>query len=71
MTTYAVTRSLAALDQTSPRKRIILNVLERAKDAGDQTVIAACRRLLNAETIGFRTHATPADRKLVAAFAND
>jgi hypothetical protein len=32
----------------SPRYRIAMEVLECAKDAGDATVIAACRRFIRA-----------------------
>lgn len=33
--------------RTSPRYRIAMEVLECAKDAGDQAVIAACRRFIS------------------------
>lgn len=53
----------------SPRMQIIWNVLEAAKDAGDATVAAACRRLIEANRLGWKTHHSPADYKLVTDFA--
>lgn len=48
-----------------PRMRIVWAVLDAAKDAGDEFVIAACRRLINADRIGWRKHHDPADYSLV------
>jgi hypothetical protein len=52
-----------------PRMRITWAVLEAAKDAGDEMVIAACRRIIAAYRIGWRKHGNPADLKLVYSFA--
>jgi hypothetical protein len=38
-------------------------VLEAAKDAGDEMVVAACRRIIVAERVGWRRHGNPADRR--------
>jgi hypothetical protein len=52
-----------------PRMRTTWAVLEAAKDAGDEMVIAACRRIIAAERIGWRKHGNPADLELVYSFA--
>jgi hypothetical protein len=53
-----------------PRMRIAWAVLEAAKDAGDEMVIAACRRVIAADRIGWRKHGNPADLlELVYSFA--
>ena len=52
-----------------PRMRITWAVLDAAKDAGDEMVIAACRRIIAAGRIGWRKHGNPADLKLVYSFA--
>lgn len=53
----------------SPLMQTTWDVLERAKDAGDETVIAACRRLIEANRLGMRKHGRPEDKRLVLAFA--
>jgi len=53
----------------TPRMQITWNVLEAAKDAGDEIVIAACRRIITADRIGWRKHGNAADLRLVMAFA--
>ena len=53
---------------TSPRYRIAMDVIERAKDAKDDFVIAACRRVIVADRRGWRTHGNPSDLDLVYAF---
>lgn len=53
----------------SPRMQITWEVLEAAKDAGDQMLIAACRRIIIADRIGWRKHGNPADLRMVYAFA--
>lgn len=53
----------------SLRMQIVWQVLEAAKDAGDQAVIAACRRIITADRIGWRKHGNPADLRFVLAFA--
>lgn len=53
----------------SPRMQITWEVLEAAKDAGDEMVVAACRRIITADRIGWRRHGNPADLRLVLAFA--
>jgi len=52
-----------------PRMSITWAVLEAAKDAGDEMVIAACRRVIAADRIGWRKHGNPADLELVYSFA--
>lgn len=52
-----------------PRMQIVWSVLEAAKDAGDTSVIAACRRIITADRIGWRKHGNPADLRLVMEFA--
>jgi hypothetical protein len=49
--------------------RITWAVLEAAKDAGDERVIAACRRTIAADRIGWRKHGNPSDLELVYCFA--
>jgi hypothetical protein len=56
-------------DSQPPRMRITWAVLEAAKDAGDETVIAACRRIIAADRLGWRKHGNSADLKLVYSFA--
>jgi len=53
----------------TPRMNIVWQVLEAAKDAGDIEVMAACRRLIRANTIGWRAHANAEDAALVWEFA--
>jgi hypothetical protein len=52
----------------NPRMSITWQVLEAAKDAGDEKVIAACRRIINADRIGWRTHGRREDFRLVLEF---
>lgn len=49
--------------------QVVWDVLEAAKDNADQTVIAACRRLIVARRLGWRKYADAADVRLVLAFA--
>ena len=53
----------------TPRMQIVWQVLEGAKDNNDQMVIAACRRLIWANTLGWRKHAQREDWQLVLEFA--
>lgn len=53
----------------TPRMQITWKVLEAAKDAGDEPVVAACRRIITADRIGWRKHGNPTDFALVLAFA--
>jgi hypothetical protein len=53
-----------------PRMTITWEVLEAAKDAGDEMIIAACRRVITANRIGWRKHGNPADLRLILAFAS-
>lgn len=53
----------------SPRMQIVWSVLEAAKDCGDEFVIAACRRCITADLIGWRKHGNKADLRIVYAFA--
>lgn len=52
----------------TPRQTITMQVLEAARDAGDQMVIAACRRVITANRLGWRKHGNAADLKLVYEF---
>lgn len=52
----------------SPRMQITWNVLEAAKDAGDAMVIAACRRVIVADRLGWRKHGNAADYAMMLAF---
>lgn len=54
----------------TPRMQIVWQVLEAAKDAGDAMVVAACRRMITADTIGWRKHGSAADLRIVYSFAN-
>jgi len=47
---------------------IVWSVLEAAEDAGDEIVIAACRRLIEAHRLGWRKHHRRADWDLVVMF---
>lgn len=55
----------------TPRMTITWAVLEAAKDAGDDAVLAACRRIITADRIGWRRHGVPADYRLVLGFYED
>lgn len=59
----------SAMPSYPPRMQIVWSVLEAAKDAGDTSVIAACRRIITADRIGWRKHGNPADLRLVMEFA--
>jgi hypothetical protein len=52
----------------SPRKQIALDVLARAKDCDDAIVIAACRRIIWADTLGWRKHGNRTDLEMVYEF---
>lgn len=49
----------------TPRVAITLDVLEAARDAGDPMVIAACRRILAADRLGWRKHGDRRDLRLI------
>ena len=51
-----------------PRMTITWQVLEAAKYAGDEMVIAACRRIIVADRRGWKKHGNPADMKLILQF---
>jgi len=53
----------------NPRMHITWKVLEAAKDNADEFVIAACRRIIVADRIGWRKHGNPVDLRIVLAFA--
>ena len=55
----------------SPRMRMVWQVLEAAKDAGDERVIAACRRCILADRLGWPQHGDEADLRLVREFAEN
>ena len=54
------------------RMQITWEVLEAAKDAGDEMVIAACRRVIEANRKGWRKHSSEvaADFRLLMDFAD-
>lgn len=52
----------------TPRMQITWSVLEAAKDAGDDMVVAACRRIIIANRLGWRAHGNADDLRLVLAF---
>ena len=52
----------------SPKMQIVWQVLEAAKDAGDEMIIAACRRLIAANRRGWSKHHAPADYALIRSF---
>jgi hypothetical protein len=54
--------------QMSPRMSITWQVLEAAKDAGDEWIIAACRRIISADRIGWRKHGRREDFQLILEF---
>ena len=64
---YLGRTQMTTADNRPPRMRIVWDVLEGAKDAGDDLVVAACRRLINANRMG--SHGDRRDYQLVLAFA--
>src|SRR3546814_18565351 len=54
---------------TIPRMQAVWSVLEAAKDNGDEIVIAACRRLIVADRLGWKKHAAAADKALAFSLA--
>jgi hypothetical protein len=50
------------------RMQITYEVAVAAKDANDEMVFAACRRIIEANRIGWRKHGNPADLQLVMQF---
>jgi hypothetical protein len=59
-----------ANSQMAPRMQIVWQVLEAAKDAGDDMVVETCRRIIRANLIGWRKHGNPADLRFVLEFAD-
>jgi hypothetical protein len=47
------------------RMRIVMDVLESAKDVEHEGMIAACRRLIEANRRGWRSHHDPKDWEVV------
>ena len=45
------------------------DILERAKDCEDEFIIAACRRLIEANRLGWQKHHNPNDWRLVKEMA--
>lgn len=60
----------ASQQKRVPSKKIVLDVLERAEDADDLMVAAACRRLIKAHRLGVKKHASQMDADVVWAFAD-
>jgi hypothetical protein len=54
----------------TPRMQIVWDVLEAAKDNGDDLAIAACRRLIVADRLGWKKHADRGDIELVMSLAD-
>ena len=54
----------------APRMAMVWHVLEGAKDAGDDRIAAACRRLIAANRLGWKKHARPADIAIVRDIAD-
>jgi hypothetical protein len=54
---------------STPRMQIVWDALEAAKDSSDEIAIAACRRLIVADRLGWRKHAKRGDIDLVMALA--
>ena len=54
---------------STPKMGIVWSVLEAAKDNGDEFAIAACRRLIAADRLGWKKHAERSDIKLVMSLA--
>ena len=52
------------------RMQTVWSVLEAAKDAGDTLVISACRRLIEANRLGWNKYRKPEDWRMVQAFAS-
>lgn len=53
----------------SPKMHMVWSVLDAAKDNGDELVIAACRRLIVANRLGWKKHAIASDVAIVRSFA--
>lgn len=53
---------------SSPKMTIVWSVLEAAKDTNDAVLIAVCRRLIEANRLGWRKYAKAADCALVTEF---
>lgn len=49
----------------TPRMQIVWTTLEASKDAGIDHIVAACRRIITADRIGWRKHGDPADYRMV------
>lgn len=49
----------------TPRMQITWTVLEAAKDAGADQIIAACRRVIEADRIGWQKHGNAADYRMI------
>lgn len=49
---------------------MVWQVLEGAKDAGDDMAVAACRRLIAANRLGWKKHARPEDVAVVRDIAD-
>ena len=60
---------MAGTIQRLPRTMIIWDVLNEAKANNDQTVIAASRRLIKADRLGWKKYADKQDWALVRSFA--
>jgi hypothetical protein len=49
----------------TPKMQIVWAVLEAAKDNGDEMFTKACRRIINADRLGWKAHGDQEDWKLV------
>jgi hypothetical protein len=55
---------------STPRMQMVWDVLEAAKQNADEIVVAACRRLIIADRLGWKKHAERSDIALVMALAD-
>ena len=61
-------RGNAEMTNANPKMSIVWSVLESAKDNSDAVIIAACRRLIVANRLGWKKHADAADFRMVQEF---
>ena len=66
----AMPRTPATRLAETPRMAMVWQVLEGAKDAGDAMVVAAGRRLIAANRLGWKKYAQPADVAIVRNIAD-
>lgn len=52
----------------TPKMRIVWTVLEAAKSAGDEHIVALCRKCIEANRLGWKRHNGDAAFKIVREF---